>query len=287
MSSDLRLPLLSVGLLQFSLAVSVISADDEVLSVLGTWPPHGQGAAEAVAVAGSTAYVANGFEGLQIVDVSEPAAPRLTGSCRTDGNAYDVVVDGRYAFIADGYGSGMCVINILNPSNPQLVTRIGLMARAVDVANGRAYTANRYEGMTVFDVSRPGQPRHLGEYRSIGEANDVFVQSDREIAFVAGGSFDQTNGWYADGLLLLDVSDPSEPRRLGGYRTDAACSGVTVSGDFAYGTKAAERVGGLCRLWMWPIPQVQLALALVKPAAGFTTELAALIASRWPGVSCS
>ena len=43
---------------------------------VGRWPPHEQGEAMGVAVAGTIAYVANEFAGLQVIDVSDPSQPR-------------------------------------------------------------------------------------------------------------------------------------------------------------------------------------------------------------------
>jgi len=56
-----------------------------------------------VVLIGSTAYVADGATGLQIIDVSNSASPTLLGSYDTPGTAYSVVISGSTAYVAD-YG---------------------------------------------------------------------------------------------------------------------------------------------------------------------------------------
>src|SRR5512143_447219 len=72
-----------------------------------------EGPASAVAVAGSYAYVAClGFEymgRLLVIDVSNPASPKIVGRVATPGQAWDVAVAGSYAYVADGE-SGLQVI---------------------------------------------------------------------------------------------------------------------------------------------------------------------------------
>ena len=59
------------------------------------------GVVEGVAVAGNTAYVADGSSGLRIVDVSNPAAPSEAGFYDTPGYAYGVAAAGNHAYVGD------------------------------------------------------------------------------------------------------------------------------------------------------------------------------------------
>jgi hypothetical protein len=70
-----------------------------------------------VFVSGNYAYLADGDEGLQVVDIANPSNPVLIGSCLTIGYAYDVCISGMYAYIPNG-SSGVEVINISDPVNP-------------------------------------------------------------------------------------------------------------------------------------------------------------------------
>ena len=72
----------------------------------GKWAPTTrQGLVSSVAIAGNHAYLADGPNGLLIVDVADPAAPKAVGFFRKDGGADAVAVSGHYAYIAD---DGLC-----------------------------------------------------------------------------------------------------------------------------------------------------------------------------------
>ncbi len=55
-----------------------------------------------VAVAGSYAYVADGDDGLIIIDVANPAMPSRAGFYDTPGYAHNVAVVGNYVYLVDG-----------------------------------------------------------------------------------------------------------------------------------------------------------------------------------------
>ena len=73
-------------------------------------------------MSGDYAFVADDQLGLQIIDITNPAAPALLGSYDTVGDAYDVCAAGDYAFVADG-AAGLHVIDIMNPASPSLLPR--------------------------------------------------------------------------------------------------------------------------------------------------------------------
>src|SRR6266536_3440193 len=219
--------------------VHAASAAEPAPTFVGHWPPHGQGEAMGVAVEGTIAYVANEFAGLQIIDVSDPTQPHWLAGYDNKGVALNVAVAGSIAYVADGYGPGLRVIDVTDPTKPRLLATDGTggAVRAVVVLGDMAYTAGGFgSGLSIFDVSRPAQPKRLGGYSTPGAALDVDVSSERNTAYLAGGTFDKDLGKYVDGLLIVDVSHPAESRRLGGYTTEGECSSVTVVGDIAYVT---------------------------------------------------
>jgi len=71
-----------------------------------------------VAVAGTHAYVADGYFGLQVVDISNPASPTLIGSTDTPSFARGVAVAGTHAYVADGYFGLQILPTQCQPSTP-------------------------------------------------------------------------------------------------------------------------------------------------------------------------
>ncbi len=69
----------------------------------------GYGYAYDIAVAGNYAYIADSYNGLEIVDISNPAAPTIAGSYHTVSGAKDVAVSGNNVYLAAG-NSGLLIL---------------------------------------------------------------------------------------------------------------------------------------------------------------------------------
>ncbi|MBZ0263886.1 hypothetical protein K8I28_04385, partial [bacterium] len=227
-----------------------------------------------VVIAGEYAYVADGNEGLRVIDVSDPANPEESGSYDTPGRAHDVVVAGDYAYVADS-GSGLRVIDITDPANPEGIGFCDTpdFAYSVAVSGGYAYVADREGGLRVIDISDPTTPVETGFYDTPTWANGVAVSG--RYAYLAareGGllvidindpttpvetGFCYTPDWtygvevsgdyayvtdYTAGLRVIDISDPTNPFEVGFYDTPGDAEGVAVAGDYAY---VAARQDGL------------------------------------------
>jgi len=106
-----------------------------------------------IAVWGSYAYVAEGENGLRIIDISDPTVPVQTGFYDTPGGAIGVTLNGSYAYLMDG-NRGLHVINISNPALPERVGYYDTPGIASDAAvdGTLAYIADEtYFG--VYDCS--------------------------------------------------------------------------------------------------------------------------------------
>ena len=88
-----------------------------------------------VQVAGGLAYIADGSSGLQILDVSVPAAPTSLGSFDTPGEAWDVEVAAGLAYVAD-FDGGLQILDVSDPAAP---TAMGSIDTAVEAMREGAY----------------------------------------------------------------------------------------------------------------------------------------------------
>ena len=197
--------------------------------------------AESVAVRGGYAYVGEAHCAgeacsgtLQVVDVSNPAAPAAVASYDMPGYTVDVgvtVVDAK-AYVADGLG-GLRIIDVSDPTAPAKVgawpqeqgevqTANGVYATNVAVTDDYAYIADRLGGMSVIDVSDPSDPVQVGTYTMPGGAADVAIAGS--FAYVAG----------RQGLQIVDLSDTAAPVPAGSYQVPSWPNRVEVKGDLAY-----------------------------------------------------
>ena len=182
------------------------------------------GNAFGVAVSGRYAFVADLYNGLVILDVSNPAAPKLVGSYNTAGYAWGVAVSGNYAYIADGV-SGLVIVDVTNPAAPKLTGSYNTAgdASGVAVSGSYAYVADYNNGLVIIDVSNPAAPKLAGSYNTAGYALGAAVSGS--YVYVAD---------YNNGLVIIDVSNPAAPKLAGSYNMAGYALGVAVSGSYAY-----------------------------------------------------
>lgn len=160
--------------------------------------------ARGVKVLGNRAYMADGWAGLRVISVTDPAEPQLLGSADTPGEAQAVDAAGEFAYAADGSG-GMRVIWVGAPTVPQEVGYSSVPADASDVAVAgyMAYVADKLAGLRSIAIVDPEHPVPYGLFPLAGPVLGVDIWGSW--AAVAEGSA---------GVHLLDVRDPTDMRRL-------------------------------------------------------------------------
>lgn len=193
------------------------------------------GVVEGVDISGGLACIAIGSGGMALVEISDPERPRIHSVYDSPGEAKAVIMDGMFAYLADGE-SGLRVINISSWVNPVEVAHVSTAdAHSVDLSEGYAFLADGPAGLVVVDIGDPNSPYPVGGLDTPGNAYDVKL--DGEMAFVADGS---------SGLRMIDISSPSSPFEVGSFKTERYAHQVDLF-DFATGSFAAvaDEKGGL------------------------------------------
>ena len=106
-----------------------------------------------LSVSGSRALVAAGGDGMFVVDVGQPSAPRLLGQVQGIGFAFDAVLKGDLAFVASGR-NGLLVVDVSDPAAPRVLgaeRNLGFVSSLALAPDGRIYVADR-EGGRLFLV---------------------------------------------------------------------------------------------------------------------------------------
>jgi hypothetical protein len=199
------------------------TAQTVTITPLGQWPGYNYAAPfpasayrvlDRYAISGQYAFVPAGLGGLVIVDLADPAQPRRVTAYQTGNWIRDVAVSGSIACAVD------------DPDDP---------------------TLSRLPQLLVLDVANPSQPALLGRYEPDpggAAAGKLFaVKQAGHYAFVAdqGMWSSSLNRYTGGGLHVVDLSDPTAPRRVAGINS-ATVNGVVVANDYAY---LAAREAGL------------------------------------------
>lgn len=190
-----------------------------------------------LAIANNYAYVIDTFDRLFIVDISNPAAPRLVGQgIFSTGLNNKIRVAGQVAYVMQA--SRLVIISVANPSSPQQLGSYALSGPRIGVFQSiyafgpYAYLTDR-DGFRVIDLSMPAQPRSVGFLAPPPLRSFSRFSIDGSYAFIAGGGT----------LAVVDISNPYAPRLVreaipnSGYM-DAI--DVAVRGNYVFVTSLGE-----------------------------------------------
>jgi hypothetical protein len=177
---------------------------------------------QSMVVADGFTYTSSGAYGIHAVDLSNLQDPKVTGFLPAWGEAYDLHVDGVYAYVAEMNGGGIRVYNIADPAHMTEVASVSGSFNRLILGGGYLYTWQDTDGyLTVFDVDVPTHPIQVGTYHT-STIHDVALTG--RIAYIATES---------DGCLIVDFSIPGSPI-ASGQCTQRSVHDVEISGDYAY-----------------------------------------------------
>lgn len=221
------------------------AANPKVIAAIDT-----DGFTQSVRVKGGRAFVGDQKGYLRILDVTDPSHPRPVASFGTSGPPYGIEVIDNVAYIAQGV-VGLQVVDITIPSEPKHSGLVPLPTDSISIQGRGAYIIGR-NGLFVVDITNPIQPVGVqqvpaGYYSWYGRVKvnggyaflvDNFglqiidVKDGKRPRQAAGfpyaqgriefnGNYAYLTGWGSDpaGLLVLDLTNPASPVRVGSFLT--------------------------------------------------------------------
>ncbi|MDP8208609.1 MAG: T9SS type A sorting domain-containing protein [Candidatus Electryonea clarkiae] len=140
-----------------------------------------------------------------VFDISDKQNPIEVATIDSIGG--DFIHDNGYLYAAR-YSSGIEVVDINDPENPEVVCEYSndsLYARYIDVEDGIVYAAAGYDDnyFAVLDLNDFENPTELVRYQLNANVDNITCNGER--LYVSSN----------DRIIAFDVSDPSDPQRLG------------------------------------------------------------------------
>ena len=181
-----------------------------------------------------TAFVSDGYQGLAVVDCSNPSSPTaittyqdLWGDRTLSSFVADNFLYVATQSLANAVG-GIQKVDITNMQSPVVsnVTETTGIPKDVYVDGDFAYVAEGSNGMTIMYIasSIPSSVSNI----PLSDARKVFVLEDNGnvYAFVANG--------LNNGLAIIDVSDPYNPAQISNLPLDGLANDIFVLDNIAY-----------------------------------------------------
>jgi hypothetical protein len=228
-------------------------------SNLGTFdtPDEVDSCSNSVAVSGDYVFIANGQDGLRIMDVSNPSIPRVESLC-AEFNAKSLVLSGRYA-ICIGKSMGekrLYIADISSPSDPFLVSSLDLPCVGppcdqydhIDLSVQGDYAAisgtkwnssSDFATLVIVDISDPLTPGVLGSYVCpVASSNFGGIALSGNYAYLAVSDHSIEDDRRV-GLRIIDISDPAHPVEISHYISNVSGSAkdLIIRGNYAYLTE--------------------------------------------------
>lgn len=220
---------------------------------------------------GTTAYVAKGFNKIDIIDVADPHQPEVL--LNTIGDVSHVNSLALYADLllaAGSYvggGGAVSALDVSNPATPQVIsTYQGPGFSSINIDKTTAYAASYTDGVHIIDMQDPASPQLIGIVPALGNAlvaraqgptlyigefpgnlrvvdvstpSSPAVLADLQLAAsqIQHIEIDNTRAWVStsgSGVHVVDVQNPSAPTEIAHLMPDTNVKQVIIDGDLAY-----------------------------------------------------
>jgi hypothetical protein len=171
------------------------------------------------------AFLGDGSHGLRIVDVQYAPDPYVRGDYFAGAGANDTAVAGPFAYTC-ALDAGLLISHVDKApgQDVELVARVGTTSRAQAVAATEAsvFVGTIGDGLQTYRADGTSPPERLASTNPPARVNQVALEG--QLSYVAAD---------AEGVVVVDVSDPARPKTLSTVGADRRVVGVAASGDVA------------------------------------------------------
>lgn len=179
-------------------------------------------AAEDVIFYNGYVFLAGRYNGVYILDVSDPASPVEIKRVSTR-RAISLAASHQFIYVSDTWN--MTVIDILDIPNAKVISMrdVADQINALAVNSSHIFIAQNYFGMTTLDAGDIQHPAVASYFHESNEANDVAIRDT--FAFLAS---------RGNGLLVIGIGTPANPYLVKTLTLESYALYITLYEDYAY-----------------------------------------------------
>lgn len=162
---------------------------------------NSDGSANNIDIKDELIFLADGTNGLEILNASNPAAINRVGHLNTIGDNEDIEIAGNitYALCSTSFS----VINTTNIFSPYELGDVYVISDSFAIHGNRAYLEAHYE-LNIYNLSDLTNPNYIKSINFGGEAEGV--HKNDQFVFIEDG---------VEGLEIINVSDTYHPTKIG------------------------------------------------------------------------
>ncbi len=232
-----------------------------------------RGSAHDIKVTGTTAFLADGEQGIAVIDLFDPAMPTMLPGLYPPGGvtSVDIASDRLYATCGP---AGLFIADISNVTEVSALAQFSTAtpARRVRIIGNYAYVLCDGPRLEIINVQTPAAPTLVSAYVTSGYLSDVDISGN--YAVVAN-----TNG----ALTVLDLTNPGAPVVQSTNLIPGGAFAVLLSGENAYvRTGAGDLVVVPLPVLASVAPQLQQAVPPRLVAVGQTAVFSVLASGSSP-----
>jgi hypothetical protein len=173
-------------------------------------------------ISDSFAYVASGFNGLVIVDISDSLHPNVVGSALGGSVVIDVDVSNGYAYVINADLNALQILNVNNPRDPQLTGQFNLTEpNNLAVMDTLVYISDY--GLRIINVANPHLPEQICALHSVITGAIAAIENRVYLG-----------DYFGHNVYIYDVSDPRNPVSHGSLNTPGIIGRISCVGDITY-----------------------------------------------------
>ncbi|MEK6537869.1 MAG: hypothetical protein AABZ46_01890, partial [Nitrospirota bacterium] len=171
-----------------------------------------------VVVEGNHAFLADGENGVEIVDVSDSSRPRLIARYKTREIPKAIAFSKGNIFIAEGNG-GLEIADVSNIDTPEKVKEFSAdFISDISIKESIAYVADN-DSLLILDVSDPGLIKKISRKKVGYKIKDIFMSNDN--MYIA-----------SDGkIAMFDITKPDKPALSAEYDIVHGTSNIFIGED--------------------------------------------------------
>ncbi len=225
----------------FTGTTGLFAQDSENVEHIGSFY-NSWGYTSHVVVDGDYAYLATGFSGLQIVDISDPENPIIVGHWDDNPSHCNFVsVQNGKAYIINSDGN-LQIVNVSDPSHPFLVghyeNEFFIVGSAVHGdyvylsgfvvrGGGEGVGVRGPSEFRIIDINNSAEPDLVGgNFNFSFDYRKIVISEDGDYAFA----------FLRAAISIKDIRNPEHPEGLGYLRIEGSPTDLFLRGDFAYVT---------------------------------------------------